>query len=186
MKNVVAIHGSFGHPFENWMPWLNVKCGDAGLPFFAPVFPSPEGQTYENWAAILDGYKNAGVLTDQTTLVAHSSGASFILKYATRKKLAVRKFISVSGFTGFKAGDPDFDAINAQFYLDEGEHPNINGVSQSVAFYSPADPFLPVDVLTGFVDILAAKPISVADGGHFNSSAGYETFEALLEEILTE
>lgn len=183
MGNIIAIHGSFGSPYENWLPWLSSACTARGSTFFAPSFPSPTGQTFENWASILDGYRNAGLLDETAIVIAHSSGASFFLKYATRRHVRIEKFISVAGFTGFIGGDPDFDKINREFYLDDGETRDLSGVRNKISFLSESDPFLPFDVLMRFSDMIEAKCIKIPEGGHFNTSSGFNEFPELLAEI---
>lgn len=183
MKNIIVIHGSFGDPYENWIPWLMGQCRTRDIPFFAPCFPSPKGQSFANWSLILDGYRSAGVVNDQSVVIAHSSGAAFFVKYATINSVRIRKLISVSGFTDFISGDDNFDAINREFFFEKGERPNLQVGIEVVSFFSDNDPFLPRGVLEGFAELLHARIVDVKGAGHFNQAAGYGRFDQILEEI---
>ena len=49
MANIFIIHGSFGHPDENWIPWLKAELEKLGNRVFVPQFPTHENQTLNNW-----------------------------------------------------------------------------------------------------------------------------------------
>lgn len=38
--NYLLIHGSFGSPFSNWLPWLRKQIEDKGLTVYTPDFPT--------------------------------------------------------------------------------------------------------------------------------------------------
>ncbi len=48
MTNVFIIHGAYGHPEENWIPWLKSKLKELGYRVFVSKFPTPENQSLKN------------------------------------------------------------------------------------------------------------------------------------------
>lgn len=44
MKNVLIIHGAYGNPKENWIPWLTAKLEAVRYKVDTPQFPTPENQ----------------------------------------------------------------------------------------------------------------------------------------------
>ncbi|MBI5073039.1 hypothetical protein HZA99_04435 [Candidatus Woesearchaeota archaeon] len=45
MKYAIIVHGTDGHPQENWFPWLKEKLKLYGYEVFVPQFPTPQNQT---------------------------------------------------------------------------------------------------------------------------------------------
>ncbi len=41
MRNIFLIHGSYGHPQENWFPWLKKELESLGHKVYVPAFPIP-------------------------------------------------------------------------------------------------------------------------------------------------
>ena len=58
MNNYFIIHGSFGNPFVNWVPYLRKEIENKGLEVYTPDFPTGVGyQNYENWGKLLKVYR---------------------------------------------------------------------------------------------------------------------------------
>lgn len=53
MNNYFIIHGSYGNPYKNWIPWLKKELGKRKLNCMVPNFTSPYQQNYESWSKIL-------------------------------------------------------------------------------------------------------------------------------------
>lgn len=49
MSNIFLIYGVGGHPAEHWFPWFKQELESLGHSVIIPLFPTPEGQTLENW-----------------------------------------------------------------------------------------------------------------------------------------
>lgn len=81
-ENYFIIHGSFGSPFSNWIPWLHTELCKRGKEVYAPDFPTGVGfQNYENWEKLLKVYVDAGLITENTTFFAHSIAPIFLCKF---------------------------------------------------------------------------------------------------------
>lgn len=89
MYNIVILHGTFGHPYENWIPWLFSTLTSEGKKVLVPQFPSPEGQSYDSWEKILLSYVN--LFDENTIFVGHSLGATFIANFIAKHKLINKK-----------------------------------------------------------------------------------------------
>ncbi len=180
-KSVFIIHGSFGHPFENWFPWLHQNLQAREIPAFVPSMPTPYGQTFQNWSKIMDAYLEIGALNENSVLVTHSSSCVFALKYATNRNQKFSQLITVSGFNDLISGNADFDQINSEFYMKDNE---LNGAGKLFgvinSIYSKNDPFIPLDLLSNFADSIGAEKLVIDDGGHFNKDSGYLEFKELL------
>lgn len=181
MRNFFIIHGSFGDSREHYLPWLKQNL-EKFSEVFAPDFPvGKDLQTYENWAKVLDKYKNK--INEQTTFIGRSIAPIFIIKYLTNNNLKINKLISISGFNGF-INIPDYDYVNKTFLMD-----NIDNFKKSckhtICIYSKNDPYVPYYLLDMFARCIAEKSIIIENGGHFNADSGYgEKFDKILEYVI--
>lgn len=56
-NNYLLVHGSFGSPFSNWIPWLRNELEKENLEVYTPDFPTGVGyQNYDNWSRLLKTY----------------------------------------------------------------------------------------------------------------------------------
>lgn len=185
MKTVVLLHGSYGSPYENWLPSVSEGIrsrGDLPLPV---ALPTPHGQDFDTWARILDGYVDSGLLNRESVVVAHSSSCAFAVRYIAHRALPVRALVTVAGFSGFVSGNSAFDSINAAVGTTSStDYEAVRDLATTrIAYLSDNDPNLPKEVLDDFVALLGSEAVVVPDAGHFNSSSGYASFEALDSRV---
>lgn len=181
--NFFLIHGSFSSPFSNWLPWLHQELVDRDYEVYTPDFPSGVGyQNYQNWSKLLETYLDAGLLTAETTIYAHSIAPAFVCKFLIEHQLKVKKCVFVCGFNSYLGIDEEYDNVNRSMYLD-----NISDVKQFcndiVCFYTENDPYVAYEVEKSFADAVATKQVVIKDGGHLNSESGYQEFPQLLEVL---
>ncbi len=180
MKAII-IHGSYGSPEENWFPWLKFELEKKGIEVFIPKFPTPEGQSLQNWLRDFEQYKKH--LGSDTILIGHSLGVPFILKVLELGGKAKSAFL-VAGFTG-KLRDKRFLRINRSFVESEFNWKKIRESCQTFnVFHSDNDPYVPLENGAELAEKLGTEPIIVKGAGHFNEKAGYKKFPQLLNEIL--
>lgn len=182
-NNYFIIHGSFGSPFVNWLPWLYGELQNRGKEVYAPDFPTGVGyQNYGNWSWLLKVYLETGLITEGTTIFAHSIAPVFVCKFLIENKVRVKKLVFVCGFNNYLGIDEEYDAVNRSMYLD-----NLADVKkycdEIVCFYTENDPYVKYDVEKEFADAIATRQIVIKDGGHLNSESGYQEFPELLEFI---
>jgi uncharacterized protein len=178
----VIIHGAYGTPQENWFPWLFGQLKDQGLDAYLPQFPTPEGQTLDAWRAIFA--ERVGQLDESTILIGHSLGAGFILNLLEEAQVPVLGCFLVSGFVGL-LGLPEFDAVNASFVEREFDWQRIKRNAGHVHVYNgDNDPYVPLSRGADIATHLGVTLQVIKGGGHINASAGYTTFNKLLNDIL--
>lgn len=77
-SNYLLVHGSFGSPFSNWIPWLREKLENDSLEVYTPDFPTGVGyQNYRNWSNLLMTYVDSGIINENTVIYAHSIAPIF-------------------------------------------------------------------------------------------------------------
>ena len=109
MAKIFIIHGAYGHPKENWIPWLKLELEKLGLNVVIPKFPTPENQSLENWQKIMETYD----IESDDILIGHSIGPALILHLLETYK-AKAAFL-IAGFIGALCFD-EVDTINASFF----------------------------------------------------------------------
>lgn len=181
--NYFLIHGSFGSPFANWLPWLRKQLRNRSEEIYTPDFPTGVGfQNYENWEKLLRVYLEAGLITEHTTFIAHSVAPVFICKFLISHKVRVKKLVFVCGFNNYLGIDADYDNVNHGMYLD-----NLSDIKkycdEIICFYTKNDPYVDYGAEKVFADTVATRQIIIEDGGHLNSESGYREFPQLLEVL---
>jgi len=181
MKNIFIVHGSFGNPQENWIPWLKAQCEEVGYVVTVPTFPSGDEQNYDNWMKVIEPH--LPMFDEETILVGHSIGPAFILGVLEKLNKPIKKSILVSGFLGL-LGDKKFDAVNETISNREFDFKKIREASgEFVILHGSDDPYVPVGKAEELGLLLNIKPIIVPHGGHLNMDAGFVEFPLLLNHI---
>lgn len=182
MTNIFIIHGAYGHPGENWFPWLKKELEKLGCKVFMPKFPTPEGQNLENWLEVM---KNYGQNIDKNTIfVGHSIGCAFILSLL--EETQAKAAFLVSAFAGF-LGNPQFDELNKTFVDRPFDWKQIKKNCKKLRlFHSDNDPYVPLEKAEEIAKNLGVKVLVVKGAGHFNEKAGYLEFDSLLNKIKKE
>lgn len=181
-SNYFIIHGSYGNPYKNWIPWLRGELAKRKLEVIVPNFPNLKYQNYTNWSKILDSYLDIGCINENTIFITHSLGSIFIMKYIIENKIKVRRIISVSGFNNIYFNDDE--ELYRSFYLEVEKLKDINKYCNDIiCLYSLNDPFVPVKEAHLFIDNCNAKKVLIEEGGHFNLESGYKEFKELLNYI---
>ena len=183
MNNYLLLHGSFGSPFSNWLPWLRSELEKQNLIVYTPDFPTGVGfQTYENWSKLLKCYVSSNILNENTIIFAHSIAPVFICKFLIENNIKVKKLIFVCGFNNYFGINEEYDTVNKTMYLDNLSEIK-NYCNDIVCFYTKNDPYVKYETEKGFASVVGTKEIVIPDGGHLNSESGYTEFVNLLEEI---
>ena len=182
-NNYFIIHGSFGNPFSNWIPWLRKELEKESLEVYTPDFPTGVGyQNYENWSRLLNSYIQSGILNENTTIYAHSIAPIFICKFLIENKIRVKKLVFVCGFNNYLGINEEYDAVNNSMYIN-----NLEDVKKCcddiVCYYSDNDPYVKYDVEKNFADKISSKQYCIHNGGHLNAESNYTEFKELLNNL---
>lgn len=180
MVNVFIIHGTAGHPKENWFPWLKERLEKIGCTVIVPQFPTPENQTLETWFKVFDQYKDQ--YTTETILIAHSLGGAFALRILENYPVKIRAAFLVAapiGVRPIKNWDGDQPFIGKPFdWAAIKSH-----AEKFVVFHSEDDSMVGIGNGIELAKKLDAEFVRVPNAGHFNAQAGYTKFDLLHEKI---
>src|SRR5207248_11644752 len=74
----IIVHGSFGHPQENWFPWLAAELRRRRHLVVVPAFPTPPRQHLQTWRAAFA--EQVGPLEPNMVLIGHSLGPALLFR----------------------------------------------------------------------------------------------------------
>ncbi len=181
--NFIIIHGIYGHPEENWFPWLKKQLEGMSYEVIVPKFPTPLDQSLESWLRVFSNYEDK--INEETVLIGHSLGAAFILNYLEKTNKKIKAAILAAGY--HKLLENQFKDINKTFVDRQFNWEKIkSSCGRFFVFSSDNDEYIPLEVGEELAKNLNAEFNLVHDGGHLNSKAGYDTFPLLLETIIIE
>ena len=179
MENYFIIHGSYGNPYKNWIPWLKRELSKRKINCIVPNFPSPYKQDYESWNKILKAYLEIGYITENTTFITHSLGGIFIAKFLIQNKVKIKKLIIVSGFNQIRFEEDN--SLYDSFYIDNKELKTLEEYCyERVCIYSDNDPYVPINEAENFANMISAKKVLIEQAGHFNEKSGYKELKELF------
>ena len=180
MKTAFIIHGAYGSPNENWIPWLKKELENKNWRVKVLVFPTPEAQNLDSWLKVISPFLHG--MNDEDVLIGHSIGATFILHILEKLKISIKASYLVAGFLG-ALDNPEFDEINKTFMKDFDWNTIRKNSIQFYIYHSDNDPYVPIGESKKLAKLLKTKVTIVKNAGHFNTDSGYTKFENLLEDI---
>lgn len=177
MKSFI-IHGAYGHPEENWFPWLKEKLEEQGHEVFVPKLPTPENQTLDQWMDVFSQYQ----VDKKTIFIGHSFGVPFVLSLLERFK--VKACFLVAGFCTLP--ENQFKEVMRTFVKDF-DYQKIKGNCKIFyVYHSDNDPYVALEKGEELAEKIGAKFTLIKGAGHFNEKAGYLQFHKLLADIVKE
>ena len=180
MKNVIIIHGTEGYPEENWFPWLKEQMKKYEYEVIVPQFPTPENQNPEAWFEVLKNYEK--YLNRDTILIGHSCGGAFLLRVLEKIKTKVKASVFVAASAGVKP--IKYYEIDRPFVGNPFNWEKIRNSSEHFfVFHSEDDPLICIGNGEKIAKELGVDLIRLKGAGHFNSKAGYNKFDLLLEKL---
>jgi predicted alpha/beta hydrolase family esterase len=178
---VIIIHGAYGHPQENWFPWLREKLENLGHQVITPHFPTPKGQSLKNWLKILD--REVKTWNSDIILVGHSLGPALILNKLEELKKPIKAAFLVSGFVA-PIGIKKFDSINTTFFEKGFNWQKIKkNCHNFFVYHGDNDPYVPLAMGQNIAENLGVKLKIIYGGGHLNEAAGFSKFPRLLKDL---
>lgn len=91
----------------HWLPWLRKQLIEQGISATTPEMPKPYEPEWTLWCGTIDKY----VISSKTSLVGHSGGAGFWIRYLSENPLvSAGKVVLVAPWL-----DPDSDETNGFF-----------------------------------------------------------------------
>ena len=181
--NFFIIHGIYGHPEENWFPWLKKELESMGHEVIVPKFPTPINQSLESWTRIFLAYEDK--VNEETVLIGHSLGAAFILNYLEQTDKKIKAAFLVAGY--HKLLNNEFEELNKSFVGKKFDWNKIKGnCGKFFVVASDDDPYIPLEINKELAKILDAELKIIRNGGHLNKKAGYDKFQLLLEYMIAD
>lgn len=188
-KNCVVIHGcppsaeKAMNPEtrtydKHWIPWIKRELIARGIPTETPLMPDPWEPSYEKFKAEFEKQK----IDENTILIGHSCGTTFLLRWLSDSKQKVAKLILVAPWA---IADKD-DEGRRIFY----EHPIDSSIKDQVGeiLYFTADDEKSdgKKSLQIIYDVLGGKVVSLPGHGHYVlRDMGTEKFPELLQEAIS-
>lgn len=112
-NNYFIIHGSFGSPFVNWVPYIRKEIEEKDGVVYTPDFPTGVGyQNYDNWNELLSVYLDAGLINKNTVIFAHSIATIFIYHFLVEHRVKIKRLVFVCGFNNYLGIDEEYDNVN--------------------------------------------------------------------------
>jgi hypothetical protein len=178
---IFIFHGAYGHPGENWFPWLKAELEKLGATVIVPKFPTPADQSLESWMNVVGLYQ----IGPNDVLIGHSIGAALAMKILEEHK--VKAAFLVAGFIG-ELGFSNVDGINSSFFKEPMRYNRMRiNCKKIFVIGSDNDPYVPLAQTNALAKNLMVEPIVVTGAGHFNAKSGYIRFPMiikLLKEVL--
>lgn len=183
-NNYLLVHGSFGSPFSNWLPWLRSQIEEKEGVVYTPDFPTGVGyQNYENWSKLLKTYVETNIINENTIIFAHSIAPIFVCKFLVENKIKVKRLVFVCGCNNYLGiSDDSYNIVNKSMFFDHPEDVK-KYCDDIVCFYSDNDPYFPYDYEKKFADAITENQIMISGGGHLNAESGYTEFPELLKYL---
>lgn len=161
---------------KHWQPWLQRELIARGIPTERPMMPNPWAPNYEAYRKELEKYS----IHEGTTLVGHSCGSAFLVRWLGETKQKIDKLILVAPW---KIPDSDDEAKKA-FYLYPIDATLRSRVNRVVIFTSDNEEEDGKTSAKIFQESLGGQLIELKGRGHYClDDMGTEEFPELLEII---
>ncbi|NUJ97522.1 serine hydrolase family protein [Candidatus Gracilibacteria bacterium] len=182
MTNVFLIHGAYGHPEENWFPWIKGKLEKLGYNVFIPYFPTPKNQNLDAWIQTFKNYKK--YINKDSIVIGHSLGVPFLLSFLETLEIKIKASFFISGFVDLLGNE--FDSGISTFVSKKFDFEQIrkNGGNFYI-FHSDNDPYVKIEQAQKLSNFLKNELILIKNAGHFNKDSGYLQFDLLFDKIKT-
>ncbi len=103
MKKCIIVHGCPSDREKNmdpatrtydkhWMPWIKAKLFESDILTEIPLMPEPWEPTYEKFKTEF----SKQIVNEDTTLIGHSCGAAFLVRWLGETKQKISKLILVA------------------------------------------------------------------------------------------
>ncbi|MBP7708582.1 alpha/beta hydrolase [Candidatus Pacearchaeota archaeon] len=181
--NVVIVHGSPVEKEEvstynkHWIPLLKKKLEEKKIKVITPLMPNPWEPDYNNWKKVFEKNK----IDENSILVGHSSGTTFLVRWLGDTKKKIKKLILVAPWKL-----PWEESKSSKEFCNYKINPELkNNVKEIVYFTSNDEEEDGKESLRIFNKALPGKVIELKNHGHFTlEEMKTEEFPELLNEVL--
>lgn len=190
MKTAIIIHGwpsreeffdsSIPSPSNNqWLPWLQKQLGMKGWNVQTPEMPDAYEPSYEKWKSVFEQFH----LDENTTLVGHSCGAGFLLRWLSENKIKVGTVFLIAPWIDPAHKEREYIGDFFDFEIDSSLIDRTDGVIIFVSNDDEESVIKTVEIVDGALKNALIKHF--ANKGHFTlDDMGTNEFPELLEECI--
>jgi len=163
---------------KHWMPWLERRLTGKGFEVKRPMMPEPWNPDYDKFK---DEFANYPV-DENTTLIGHSCGCSFLVRWLGDSKQKIDKLILVAPW---KIPEPE-NELRDKFYTYPIDKTITERVNKIVMFTSDDEEEDGKISLKMYKKDLGGEIVELKNHGHFCfGDMGTEEFPELLEKIIS-
>lgn len=158
---------------------------EKGYNVIIPNFPVREEITIEGYFSLFNNYKE--YFNKDLIVIAHSIGNPMFVKYISKNKLSVGKYISLAGFSKsyFNEGK---DVLNEKVkltILNKKElKDTINLIEKRYSIFSKDDHIVPYTILKEFSNEIKSVAISIDGIGHMGKKSGLEELPEVIDIVI--
>ena len=187
MKNCIVVHGIPDHIEKSmdsktrtydkhWIPWIKKELISRGIPTQTPLMPTPWNPNYSAFKGIFE----TCTVTEDSILIGHSGGGSFLVRWLGDTKQLIHKLILVAPWKIPDKKNPEKKA----FYEYPIDTTIPSRVKEIIMFTSDNEHKDGKSSLEIYHRVLGGRIINLTGHGHYLfKDMGTEEFPELLDEI---
>lgn len=161
---------------KHWIPWTKQELEKRNITTETPLMPDP-------WTPVYDAFKNEFQklkVTEDTILIGHSCGCSFLVRWLGETKQKVNKLILVAPWK-IPSNDNQFKKIFYDFEIDETIKLRVPNIIMFTADNEEEDG---KKGLRMYHEALGGKIINLTGHGHYTQGdMGTQEFPELIEAV---
>ena len=163
--------------YKHWIQWAKNQLILKGIATEAPLMPNPWAPDYNAFKQEFEKYP----VSENTILIGHSCGCSFLVRWLGESKKKIKKLILVAPWKIAKEKDP----LKEKFYAYPIDETIKSRVEEIVMFTSDNEREDGKKSLEIYKKSLGGKIIELKGKGHYIfEHMGTEEFPELLHEII--
>lgn len=183
-RNLIIIHGYNGGIDHTFGPYIEKEAEKRDIKVYSPKFPLAQEATYKGWKEIFDKYVKEGIINENTIMIGHSIGATFIPRYLADHNLSICLYIGLAGFLDDCSGREEISRVFYRFKpKDEEAKKSITLMNHRYAIYSDNDHINPKEELERFADFYEAKKVFVPGIGHMGQKVKIREIPQIIQII---
>jgi predicted alpha/beta hydrolase family esterase len=181
MKTAYIFHDAFCDQFSDWYPWLKTNLEAQGYFVVVPNFPTPAGQSYSSWKAVMTNYLET--FDAETLFIGHGTGGILALKLLQEMNRSINGIFLVASYAK-PLGHVGYDRVNESFLSEVFVWDNIKTHARIIQIFAGQDdPFVPLAISQDLAQQLGQELRLIPDGGHLNKASGFTQIIPLAESI---
>jgi hypothetical protein len=186
--NCIIIHGCPSNKEESlspetrtydkhWIPWIKRELTLRGIKTETPLMPNPWSPVYEDFKKEFEKYP----VSENTILVGHSCGCSFLVRWLGESKRKIKKLILIAPWKI----PYDDGGFRDKFYIYPIDKTIKSRIEEIIMFTADDEMKGGKESLKIYHEALGGRILELKGRGHYLlQDMGTEEFPELLEEII--